>query len=136
MSDFSVKIRDMKSMPWPMALVVSTALLVIGVLAGLDKDIDSVVSAFLLLLGALGYAELREIKTQTNGNTASKDLELAATRRAAEEERALARRAQEELINRLLGSPPIGVPSIEAAPQLKPIEAAPPSDGSSPDAHD
>lgn len=95
-SDFSAKIKDMKTMPWPMALVVCITIVTIGVLAVFDKDVNTVVNAILFLLMALGYAELREIKSQTNGNTASKDLELAATRRA-----------NEELIKRLLESPPL-----------------------------
>lgn len=96
MSDVSAKIQDMKNMPWPMAFVIGTAILVIGVLAALEKDFNGVVSAILLLLVALGYAELREIKNQTNGNTANRDLEIAATRRA-----------NEELIRTLLASQPI-----------------------------
>lgn len=98
-SDFSVKIKDMKNMPWPLAMVVTVTILVIGVLAAMDKDFSAVVTAILLLLGALGYAELREIKNQTNGITA-----------AADRERTAARLAQEDLIKRLLESPALNPP--------------------------
>lgn len=54
-------------MPWPLALVVTVTVLVIGVLAILDKDVNVVMNAILFLLMALGYAELREVKSNTNG---------------------------------------------------------------------
>lgn len=62
-----VMISDMKTMPWTLALVVTVSILVIGTLAILDKDINVVMNAILLLLMALGYAELREVKSNTNG---------------------------------------------------------------------
>lgn len=60
-------ISDMKTMPWTLALVVTVSILVIGTLAILDKDVNVVMNAILLLLMALGYAELREVKSNTNG---------------------------------------------------------------------
>lgn len=63
----SAMIKDMKTMPWPLALVVTVSILVIGTLAILDKDVNVVMNAILLLLMALGYAELREVKSNTNG---------------------------------------------------------------------
>jgi hypothetical protein len=60
-------IKDMKTMPWPLALVVTVSILVVGTLAILDKDVNVVMNAILLLLMALGYAELREVKSNTNG---------------------------------------------------------------------
>jgi hypothetical protein len=68
MSVISGKIEDMKTMPWPIALVVTVAIVVIGVLSAMGKDPVTVVGAIVLLLGAFGYAELREIKGNTNGN--------------------------------------------------------------------
>jgi hypothetical protein len=87
----SVMIEDMKTMPWPLALVVTVSILVIGTLAILDKDVNVVMNAILLLLMALGYAELREVKSNTNGtntklmedNTKLKE-ELFETRRTQE----------------------------------------------------
>lgn len=77
----SAMIKDMKSMPWPVALVVSITILVVGVLAMFDKDVQVVMNAVILLLMALGYAELREVRSQTNGNTNKQNEELAAWRR-------------------------------------------------------
>lgn len=74
-------IKDMKSMPWPLALVVTVTILVIGGLAMADKDINVVMNAILFLLMALGYAELREVKTNTNGNNTKLLEELAEYRR-------------------------------------------------------
>lgn len=74
-------IDDMKSMPWPLALVVTVTVLVIGVLAVLDKDVNVVMNAILFLLMALGYAELREVKSNTNGTNTKLMEELSQTRR-------------------------------------------------------
>lgn len=76
-----VMIEDMKSMPWPLALVVTVTVLVIGVLAVLDKDVNVVMNAILFLLMALGYAELREVKSNTNGTNTKLMEELSETRR-------------------------------------------------------
>lgn len=81
MSAPSVMIEDMKSMPWPLALVVTVTVLVIGVLAVLDKDVNVVMNAILFLLMALGYAELREVKSNTNGTNTKLMQELTETRR-------------------------------------------------------
>jgi len=77
----SAMIKDMKSMPWPVALVVSITIVVVGVLAMFDKDVQVVMNAVILLLMALGYAELREVRSQTNGTTNKQNEELAAWRR-------------------------------------------------------
>lgn len=79
----SGKIDVMKTMPWPVALVVSVAIVVIGVVAALGKDVTAVLGSIILLLGAFGYAELREIKTNTDGTNARMMDELAEYRRAA-----------------------------------------------------
>lgn len=81
MSAPPVMIDDMKSMPWPLALVVTVTVLVIGVLAVLDKDVNVVMNAILFLLMALGYAELREVKSNTNGTNTKLMQELTETRR-------------------------------------------------------
>lgn len=76
-----VMIDDMKSMPWSLALVVTVTVLVIGVLAILDKDVNVVMNAILFLLMALGYAELREVRSNTNGTNTKLMQELTETRR-------------------------------------------------------
>jgi ABC-type transport system involved in cytochrome bd biosynthesis fused ATPase/permease subunit len=98
MSVISGKIEDMKTMPWPIALVVSVAIVVIGVLSAMDKDPVTVVGAIVLLLGAFGYAELREIKSNTNG-TQTKLIEqnTALLAELAEYRRANARSFQQAL---------------------------------------
>lgn len=85
-------------MPWPIALVVSVAIVVIGVLSAMDKDPVTVVGAIVLLLGAFGYAELREIKSNTNG-TQTKLIEqnTALLAELAEYRRANARSFQQAL---------------------------------------
>lgn len=102
LSVVSGKIHVMRSMPWPVALVVSTAILVIGALALFEKDINGVSNAILMLLVALGYAELREIKTNTNGNNARMMEELAEYRRA-----------QNRITDKALDSPPLNPPDTK-----------------------
>lgn len=67
MTVMSAKIEDMKSLPWPLAAVAMTAMVVILVLALNDKDVSATANIILLVLMALGIAELREIKSNTNG---------------------------------------------------------------------
>jgi len=100
MSVISGKIEDMKTMPWPIALVVTVAIVVIGVLSALGKDPVTVVGAIVLLLGAFGYAELREIKGNTNGNM-SKLMEqnAALLTELAEYRRSAAQNLQQALEN-------------------------------------
>lgn len=80
-SVLSGKIQVMKSMPWPIAVVVATAILVIGALALFERDVSAVSNAILMLLVALGYAELREIKSNTNGTNTKMLEELSEYRR-------------------------------------------------------
>lgn len=56
-------------MNWPLAFMVSVAMIVIGTAAFLNKDVAAVTGSILTMLIAFGVAELREIKTSTNGNT-------------------------------------------------------------------
>lgn len=93
-------IQDMKSMPWPVALVVSVTIIGVVVLAMFDKDINLVMNAVLLLLMALGYAELREVKSATNGRDSKQMEELAAYRRV-----------MTDLTNRALESPALPPPT-------------------------
>jgi len=53
---------------WPLASVVIAVVVVIGGVALFDKNIVAVSNTLLILLMALGLAELREIKSNTNGN--------------------------------------------------------------------
>lgn len=109
MRSFAGKIEVMKTMPWPMALVVSVAITVIGILSYQDKDINVVVNAVLLLLMALGYAELREVKTNTNGGTArlqDQNERLQETNATLLKELAAHRQTQALLTEKLLNAPP------------------------------
>ena len=80
----SVKIEDMRSLSWPLAAVAITAMVVIGVLAMWDKDVAAISGAITTVLLVLGIAELKEIKTQTNGTSTRMLDELAASRRTQE----------------------------------------------------
>lgn len=61
-----------KSTAWPIALIVSVVILVVGGLILADKDISSVmllVSAIVIpILTAWGVHEVRALKANTNGN--------------------------------------------------------------------
>jgi hypothetical protein len=85
MSALSAKIEDMKNLSWQMTVVLGLVVLVIGVLAFAEKDVRTVSDAILFIMVAMGYAELREIKSQTNGNQTKLMEELAAYRRASQE---------------------------------------------------
>lgn len=95
----SGKIEVMRSMPWPVAIVTATAILVIGALALFERDVSAVSNAILMLLVALGYAELREIKSNTNGTNTKMMEELAEYRRA-----------QSRITDRALESQPLSPP--------------------------
>ena len=58
-------------MSWPLAFMVIAVVAVIGVIAAMDKNVATVTNAILMLLIALGLAELREIKSNTNGSNNS-----------------------------------------------------------------
>lgn len=83
MSVISGKIEDMKAMSWPLAMVVTTAIIVIGLLGLFQRDVAAVSAAIMTLLLALGFAELREIKTNTNGTNAKMMEELTEYRRSS-----------------------------------------------------
>lgn len=72
----------MKDISLPMAIMISVAMIVVGVVAVMDRDIQAVGNVILMLLVALGIGELREIKGQTNGNMKRLLDELAEYRRA------------------------------------------------------
>lgn len=83
MSVISGKIEDMKAMSWPLAMVVTAAITVIGLLGLFQRDVAAASAAIMTLLLALGFAELREIKTNTNGTNAKMMEELTEYRRAS-----------------------------------------------------
>lgn len=86
-----------------MAIMVSVAMLVIGAVAIFDRDVTAVSGAILTLLLALGLAELREIKTSTNGNTSA----LMEQNRALMQELAQYRRDSVRITDRALESAPL-----------------------------
>lgn len=94
-------------MSWPLAIMVSVAILVIGATALLDRDIAGVSAAITTILIALGLAELREIKTSTNGNTSA----LMEQNKALMAELAQYRRDSATITNRALESAPLSPPS-------------------------
>lgn len=57
-----------KSVNWPLSMLASIAIVTIGVVAILDKDVTAVSGVILTLLIALGLVELKGIKEATNGN--------------------------------------------------------------------
>lgn len=88
--------------------MVSTAMIVIGVAALMDKNVTAVSTAFTTVLVALGLAELREIKSQTNGNNQT----LMDQNRALMDELAQYRRDAARITDRALDSAPL----VPAAP--------------------
>jgi hypothetical protein len=83
--------------------MVSVAILVIGATALLDRDVAGVSAAITTILIALGLAELREIKTSTNGNTTA----LMEQNKALMAELAQYRRDSATFTNRALESQPL-----------------------------
>jgi hypothetical protein len=65
---FLETINFMRTVSWPLAVMVTVAMLVIGTTALFGRDVAAVSGAIITVLLALGIAELREIKAQTNGN--------------------------------------------------------------------
>lgn len=55
-------------MSWPLAAIVIVLICVIGAVALVKADVEGVSTAIITVLIALGLAELREIKSQTNGS--------------------------------------------------------------------
>lgn len=60
----------MKAMPWPTALVVSVALVVLGGLAFVGADTSDLVLILVSLVGGAGVTELRGLRENTNGSQA------------------------------------------------------------------
>lgn len=67
-------------MSWPTAIVVTVALVVMGVLAIFGVDTSNLTWVLLSVLGGLGVGELKAIKEQTNGSN-TKLLEEVAQHR-------------------------------------------------------
>lgn len=103
----SGKIDDMK-MTWPFAIVVGIALIVAGVVTIRGGDTSDILTIVSLLINAVLLAEMREVKTQTNGNTSRMFEELAMYRRQAQ-----------DITNRALSSPALPEPpQDEADPRI------------------
>jgi len=92
-----------------MAVMVSVTVMVIGAVALWDRDIGAVSNVILMLLVALGLAELREIKTQTNGSQSS----LLEQNKALLDELAQYRRDATRITDKALESGPL-VPVVPA----------------------
>ena len=67
-------------MPWPTAIVVSVALVVIGALSVIGSDTSDLMLIVVSVLGGMGVSELRAVKDNTNGSNTRLMEELAATR--------------------------------------------------------
>lgn len=116
-------------MPWSLASMVIAVVIVIGIVALFDKDISAVSNTILTLLVALGLAELREIRTQTNGSQSS----LLDQNRKLMDELAHYRREAARITDRALDSAPLAAPA-PAAPAPAPASpaAAAPADSYDP----
>lgn len=70
---YMARSQNMRAVSWQMTIII--CVVVGGVVATgiLEKDITSVGAIILTLLIALGVAELKEIKTNTNGASIAKD---------------------------------------------------------------
>jgi len=96
----------MRNVSWSLASMVIVAMVVIGTVALLDRDVAAVSSAILTLLVALGLAELREIKSNTNGSNNS----LLEQNKALMHELAQYRRDALRITDRAFESAPMGPP--------------------------
>lgn len=94
----------------PLAIMVSVAMVVIGIVAITDRDVAAVSSAILTLLIALGLAELREIKSQGNGNINT----LMEQNKALMQELAQYRRDAVRITDRALDSAPLNPAATQA----------------------
>jgi hypothetical protein len=101
----------MKNLSWPLALMVTVAMLVIGAVAILQRDVAAVSSAILTILVALGLAELREIKSSTNGSNDR----LMQQNKALMEELSEYRRSASRITDRALDSQPL-IPGSTSPP--------------------
>lgn len=101
----------MRQVSWPLASMVIVTVIVIGVVAIVDGDIAAVSSAIFTLLLALGLAELRDIKSQTNGSQNT----LLEQNRALMAELSQYRRDASRITDRALESAPLVAPVSPAA---------------------
>lgn len=104
----------MRNVSWPLAIMVSVAMLIIGVTVVTDKDVSSVTGAIITILIALGLAELREIKSQTNGNQST----LMEQNKSLMAELAQYRRDAARITDRALDSQPLTT-SVPTSPDEK-----------------
>jgi hypothetical protein len=113
------KIKVVKSMSWPLAIMVSVAMLVIGTTALLNKDVAAVTGSILTLLIAFGVAELREIKTNTNGSNEK----LMSQNQALMTELTESRQNQQQMMAKMLSlgiTPPGATVITPQPPQANP----------------
>lgn len=120
----SGKIRVVRNVSWPLAIMVIAVVTVVGVVAVMDKDVTAVSSAILMLLIALGLAELREIKSNTNGSNNT----LMEQNRKLMDELGQYRREAARMTDRAFESAPLA-PHLAATPvALVPVVAPDPYD--------
>ena len=99
-------------MNWPLAAIVIALVLVIGAVALFKGDVNAVSTSILTVLIALGLAELREIKSNTNGNNQT----LMDQNKALMDELGEYRRNAARITDRALESQPLPPPVTPAGP--------------------
>lgn len=62
-------LRIMNRVTWPVALIVAALIGAVTIGLALDKPVTDLMALANLVLWAVLYGELREVKTQTNGQT-------------------------------------------------------------------
>jgi hypothetical protein len=120
----------MRNVTWPLAAIVIALIGVIGAVALAKDDVSAVSGAIITVLIALGLAELREIKSQTNGNNQT----LMVQNKALLDELAEYRRSNARITDRALESAPLGPPpgdSVTNSTTTTTVTMTPPSSQSS-----
>lgn len=112
MTVMSGKIDLMKSMSYPVAILLSVVTIVLGVLIFEGKDPNALVWPVILLAAALGYAELREIKGNTNGTNKS----LMEQNAALMSELAEYRRQNQQNLKAVMENPSVPVAVLPPTP--------------------
>lgn len=102
----------MRNVNWPLAAIVISLIGVIGAVALVKGDVNAVSTAIITVLIALGLAELREIKSQTNGNNQT----LMDQNKALMDELSEYRRNAARITDRALESQPL--PPNPTVPQV------------------
>lgn len=120
----SGKIRVVKNVSWPLAFMVTVVVTVVGVVAVMDKNVATVSNAILMLLIALGLAELREIKSNTNGSNTT----LMEQNKMLMDELGQYRREAARITGRALDSAPLNQPAAMVIPAPATIVLPDPND--------